>query len=91
MVGIVVLVEGKNWNEIVDNKTVPVSVMLLVVGLVIAIVGFLGCFGAMKQNSNMLLVVSILLVSLEYLNSVWSSLCWWIVRFKISAFKHFRC
>ena len=58
MVGIVVLVEGKNWNEIVDNKTVPVSVMLIVVGLIIAVVGFLGCFGAMKQSGNMLLAVS---------------------------------
>jgi hypothetical protein len=61
VVGIVVLVEGKNWNEIVDNKTVPVSVMLLVVGLVIAIVGFLGCFGAMKQNGTMLLIYAIVL------------------------------
>lgn len=56
--GIVVLVEGKNWNDIIDGKTVPVSVLLIVVGLVIAVVGFLGCFGAMKQNGNMLLLVS---------------------------------
>ena len=59
VVGVVVLVEGKNWNEIVDNKTVPVSVMLIIVGLIIAVVGFLGCCGAMKQNGAMLLVVSI--------------------------------
>ena len=58
VVGIVVLVEGQNWNDIIDNKTVPVSVMLIVVGLIIAIVGFLGCFGAMKQNGGMLLLVS---------------------------------
>lgn len=61
VVGIVVLVEGKNWNEIVDNKTVPVSVMLIVVGLIIAVVGFLGCFGAMKQSGNMLLAYSVIL------------------------------
>lgn len=61
VVGIVVLVEGKNWNEIVDNKTVPVSVMLIIVGLIIAIVGFLGCCGAMKQNGAMLLVYAIVL------------------------------
>lgn len=61
MVGVVVLVEGKNWNEIVDNKTVPVSVMLIIVGLVIAVVGFLGCCGAMKQNGAMLLIVSALI------------------------------
>ena len=60
VVGIVVLIEGENWNDIIDNKTVPVSVLLIVVGLVIAIVGFLGCFGAMKQNTSMLLIVSIL-------------------------------
>jgi len=61
VVGIVVLVEGQNWNDIIDNKTVPVSVMLIVVGLVIAIVGFLGCFGAMKQNGGMLLLYAIVL------------------------------
>jgi len=61
VVGIVVLVEGENWNEIIDGKTVPVSVLLIIVGLVIAIVGFLGCFGALKQNSGMLLVYAIVL------------------------------
>ncbi|KAL5264932.1 hypothetical protein ACHWQZ_G005879 [Mnemiopsis leidyi] len=61
VVGVVVLVEGKNWNEIVDNKTVPVSVMLIIVGLVIAVVGFLGCCGAMKQNGAMLLIYAIVL------------------------------
>lgn len=61
VVGIVVLVEGENWNDIIDNKTVPVSVLLIVVGLVIAIVGFLGCFGAMKQNTGMLLIYAVVL------------------------------
>lgn len=61
IVGIVVLVEGQNWNDIIDNKTVPVSALLIVVGLVIAIVGFLGCFGALKQNSSMLLIYAIIL------------------------------
>lgn len=61
IVGIVVLVEGQNWNDIIDNKTVPVSALLIVVGLVIAVVGFLGCFGALKQNSSMLLIYAIIL------------------------------
>ena len=59
IVGIVVLVEGESWGEIVDNKTVPVSVLLLVLGIIIAITGFIGCFGALKQNPSMLLVVRI--------------------------------
>ena len=58
IVGIIVLVEGQSWDEIVDEKTVPVSVLLLVLGLIVAVTGFLGCFGAMKQNPCMLLVVS---------------------------------
>lgn len=61
IIGIVVLVEGNNWDDIIDNKTVPVSIMLLVVGVCIAIVGFLGCFGAMKQNTAMLLIYAVVL------------------------------
>jgi len=61
IIGIVVLVEGNNWDDIIDNKTVPVSIMLLIVGVMIAIVGFLGCCGAMKQNTAMLLIYAIVL------------------------------
>lgn len=61
IIGIVVLVEGNNWDDIIDNKTVPVSIMLLMVGVCIAIVGFLGCCGAMKQNTAMLLIYAIVL------------------------------
>lgn len=61
IIGIVVMVEGQNWNDIIDGKTVPVSALLIVVGLVIAIIGFLGCCGAMKQNGPMLLIYAIAL------------------------------
>ena len=48
---------GKNYEKLVDGSVFSASIIIIVVGFLIALIGFLGCFGAAKKSGGMLLLV----------------------------------
>lgn len=50
------------FDELMDNKYFYISDLLIVIGVVIFIIAFFGCCGAMKQNACMTTTFSTLLV-----------------------------
>ncbi|KAL5268450.1 hypothetical protein ACHWQZ_G002351 [Mnemiopsis leidyi] len=60
--GLYIFIDGKDYSELMDGGLFSASVVLLVVGFLIALIGFLGCCGAVKKNGCMLLLYGILLL-----------------------------
>ena len=58
-VGLYIFIDGKDYSELMDGGLFSASVVLLVVGFLIALIGFLGCCGAAKKNGCMLLLVRV--------------------------------
>lgn len=58
MAGAVVLADVADYNHFVDSRILAPPVVLIVVGAIVFIVAFLGCFGAIRESSNMLIAVS---------------------------------
>ena len=56
--GMFILLDGRQLSRLMDGGLFSVCVMILVVGFVIALISFLGCCGAAKKNSCLLLLVS---------------------------------
>lgn len=60
--GLYIFLEGKDYSALMDASLFSVAVVIIVVGFFIALVGFLGCCGAVKKSSCMLLIYSIFLL-----------------------------
>lgn len=60
-VGRVVLVEYRNYYSHVDSKFVTVPVFIIAAGSLIAVIGFIGCYGVWKENYCMISTFTILL------------------------------
>lgn len=61
-IGLYVFLDGKNYSELMDGGLFSASVVVIVVGFLIALIGFLGCCGAAKKNGCMLLLYSLCLL-----------------------------
>lgn len=60
--GLYLFLSGKNYEKLVDGSVFSASIIIIVVGFLIALIGFLGCFGAAKKSGGMLLLYGILLL-----------------------------
>ena len=59
-VGIWSLVDGGSWDSLVANASVLSAANLMIAsGVIVTIIGFLGCCGAIKKNQCMLVSVRI--------------------------------
>jgi len=65
VVGIMSRSSVSNWQQLVDDSLVPNAANILIAaGVLVALIGFLGCCGALKKNRCMLLsfAISIILI-----------------------------
>jgi len=62
-VGIYSRVENDTWKDLVDMNVLEVAADLLIAaGVIVALIGFLGCFGAWKKVKVLLIIYSILVI-----------------------------
>lgn len=58
-VGIYSRVQVGKWDDIVDDSTVPSAANLMIIaGVLVMLIGFLGCCGAWRQSKCLLISVS---------------------------------
>ncbi|XP_055916989.1 CD63 antigen [Eupeodes corollae] len=62
LVGFTVQLKYNHYSNFVGNNIWTVPIILMIVGLVVAVICFLGCCGAVKENSCMILSFAILAV-----------------------------
>lgn len=70
IIGAVVRNNYGDYFSFVSNKFANVSVLIIVVGVVVFIVGFLGCCGAVKENYCMVTTFAVLLAIIFILEIV---------------------
>lgn len=56
--GAVVLADVGEFRHFMENRILAPPVILIVVGVVIFLIAFLGCYGAIRESYKMLIVVS---------------------------------
>lgn len=56
--GIVVLNDVTDFNHFLDGRLAAPPIILIVTGLLIFIIAFLGCYGALKESPKLLMAVS---------------------------------
>lgn len=56
--GIVVLNDVTDFNHFLDGRLTAPPIILIVTGLLVFIIAFLGCYGALKESPKLLLAVS---------------------------------
>lgn len=56
--GIVVLNDVMDFNHFLDGRLAAPPVILIVTGLLIFVIAFLGCYGALKESPKLLMAVS---------------------------------
>ncbi|XP_057317323.1 CD151 antigen-like [Hydractinia symbiolongicarpus] len=62
-VGIYSRVQVGKWDDIIDDSTVPSAANLMIIaGVLVMLIGFLGCCGAWKQNKCLLISYAICLI-----------------------------
>ena len=91
MVGAVIKAKYGDFVEITTSSLTTGPVFLIIIGVIVAIVGFLGCCGAYKENYCMVTTVSAmwkgeggggaLSKSPRCIRSKWCSLGWNVIHF----------
>ncbi|KAL6440321.1 hypothetical protein ACFW04_003109 [Cataglyphis niger] len=61
-VGAVILVVYKGYNNFVDSWFFAAPVLMIIVGVIVFLVSFFGCCGAVKENHCMIITFSVLLL-----------------------------
>lgn len=56
--GIVVLNDVDDFSHFLDGRITAPPIMLIVTGLLIFVIAFLGCYGAIKESPKLLMIVS---------------------------------
>jgi CD63 antigen len=56
--GIVVLNDVDDFNHFLDGRITAPPIILIVTGLMIFVIAFLGCYGALKESPKLLMAVS---------------------------------
>lgn len=56
--GAVVLADVGEYSHFMESRMLAPPVVLIVVGAIVFIVAFLGCFGAMREKPTLLISVS---------------------------------
>lgn len=56
--GIVVLNDVDDFSHFLDGRITAPPIILIVTGLLIFIIAFLGCYGALKESPKLLMAVS---------------------------------
>lgn len=70
-IGIYSRVENDTWQDLIDMNTIYETANLLIAaGVIVAVIGFLGCCGAIKKWQWMLIVYSILVLLIFVLEIV---------------------
>lgn len=57
--GIVVLNDVTDFNHFLDGRITALPIVLIVTGLLIFVIAFLGCYGALKESPKLLYSVSV--------------------------------
>lgn len=57
--GIVVLNDVTDFNHFLDGRITAPPIVLIVTGLLIFVIAFLGCYGALKESPKLLYAVSV--------------------------------
>ncbi|KAK6625733.1 hypothetical protein RUM43_006032 [Polyplax serrata] len=60
--GAYVLKDVDDFSNFVENSTLAPPIILTVAGIIVFLIAFLGCCGAIKENYNMLIAFSVLLL-----------------------------
>ena len=55
----IVINRTKNYSDLLQDGILTLPVIILIIGLVVGLIGFFGCFGAMRENKCMLYTVSV--------------------------------
>ncbi|XP_023289851.1 CD63 antigen isoform X2 [Orussus abietinus] len=61
-VGAIILVMYQGYSNFVDNWFFAAPVLMIVVGIIVFLVSFFGCCGAVKENHCMIITFSVLLL-----------------------------
>lgn len=56
--GALVLTNVGQFNRFMETRIIAPPIVLIVAGTIVFIIAFLGCYGAIKENYNMLVAVS---------------------------------
>ncbi|XP_034950333.1 CD63 antigen-like [Chelonus insularis] len=62
VVGIVVVVKSNELNQFSDDKMLATAVVLIITGFIIFFIAFLGCWGAIRESSCLLIAFGIALI-----------------------------
>lgn len=57
--GAVVLADINDFKHFLEGRVIAPPVVLIIAGLLIFAIATLGCYGALKESPNLLMVVSI--------------------------------
>lgn len=52
------LADVGEYNHFMEGRIIAPPIVLIVAGAIVFIIAFLGCYGAIKENYNMLIAVS---------------------------------
>ncbi|XP_043490555.1 CD63 antigen-like [Polistes fuscatus] len=61
-VGAVILVVYRGYNNFVDSWFFAAPILMIIVGIIVSLVAFFGCCGAVKENHCMLITYSVFLM-----------------------------